>query len=68
MSTSSSPWEVDIDALVADRQAFSEFVCTLLRETMAELKRRREDTKLGDTISELLHNAEMLLYYVELGR
>ena len=26
MSNSSSPWDVDIDALVADRQAFSEFV------------------------------------------
>ena len=42
MSTSSSPWDVDIDALVADRQAFSEFVYTPLREAIKELKRRME--------------------------
>jgi len=55
MSTSSSPWEVDIDVLVADRQAFNSFVYTPLNEAMEELKRRREDKKLGETISELLH-------------
>src|SRR3990167_2795493 len=54
MSTSSSPWEVDIDALVADRQVFSEFVYTPVKEAVEELKRRREDKKLGDTISEFL--------------
>jgi hypothetical protein len=56
MSTSPSPWDVDIDALVADRQAFSEFVYTPLREAMAELKRRREDSELEKKILELLDN------------
>lgn len=56
MSTSSSPWEVDINTLVADRQAFNSFVYTPLSEAMTELKRRREDKKLGETISELLSN------------
>ena len=56
MSTSSSPWDVDIGARVADRHAFSEFVYTPVREAIEELKRLREDKKLGDTISELLHN------------
>jgi hypothetical protein len=49
-----APWEVDIDTLVADRQAFSEFVYTPVNEAIAELKRRREDKKLGERISEFL--------------
>lgn len=51
-----SPWEVDIDTLVADRQAFNSFVYTPLDEALKELKKRRQDVKLAEKIREFLHN------------
>lgn len=53
---SKSPWDVDIDTLVADRQAFSSFVCTPIKEVMEELKKRWRDKKLEKKISELFNS------------
>ncbi len=47
--------EVDIDALVADRQAFSKFVYTPLRAALEERKKRRSDREIERKIAEFLH-------------
>ena len=51
---SKSPWDVDIDALVADRKAFNAFVYTPLDEAILELKQRRADTALTEKVHGLL--------------
>ena len=46
--------KIDINALVADRKAFNDFVYTPLKEAVVELEKRRKDKKLEAKINDLL--------------
>lgn len=45
------PWQVDIDALVADRDAFNAFVYTPIEDAMSELERRWVDPRVRGATS-----------------
>ncbi len=50
------PWEVDIDALLADRVAFDDFIYTPLQEAVEQIEKRDKDSDLQEYVENSLSN------------
>lgn len=51
-----TPWDVDIEELISDREKFNRFVYTPVEEAVEELEKRRQDKSLKEKVRSFLDN------------